>query len=259
MIHSTALVHSSAKLAENVKVGAWSIIGENVELNDGVVVGPHVTIEKNTRVGKNTRIVQYASVGSDPQDVSYKSGEETWLDIGENNIIREFVTINRGTLAGKGQGKTLIGDNNYLMAYVHVAHDCEIGDHVIFANNASVAGHVTIDDHVILGAFTGIHQFVNVGRYSFLGRATKIVQDILPYMLVTGNPGVLTGLNSVGLKRAGFPSSALRELKKAHQLIVSKAKKLVDIRAELLEMSESTPEIKLLVDAIDNSERGIAR
>lgn len=256
MIDKRADIHPSAKIAEGVKVGPWTTIGEGAVIGKNTVIGSHVCIGDYTHLGENNTIYQFASVGSDPQHAHYDK-TETYLKMGDNNIVREFVTLNRGT--PEGGGETRIGSHNFLMAYTHVAHDCVVGDHVIFANTASIAGHVEVDDHVVLGAFCGVHQFCRVGSYSFLGRATKIYQDILPYMLVTGNPGAPRGLNAVGLKRNGFTSEAVRQLKKAYQIVYRQGLKQSEAREQLLAMLEQTPEMKPLIDILDASERGIAR
>ncbi|OGO93470.1 MAG: acyl-[acyl-carrier-protein]--UDP-N-acetylglucosamine O-acyltransferase [Coxiella sp. RIFCSPHIGHO2_12_FULL_44_14] len=256
MIDSNAIIHPSAHIAEDVSIAPWTTIGANVVIESGTRIGSHVTIGDNTKIGTNNTIYAYASVGSDPQHISYK-GEKTLLEVGDSNIIREFTTINRGTATGRGI--TRVGSQNYFMAYAHVAHDCIIGNGVVFANTASVAGHVRVDDHAILGAFSGVHQYCRVGAYSFLGRATKIYQDILPFMLVTGNPGIPNGLNTVGLKRHGFTKESIQALKKAYSLLHRRDKKWIEIRTILAEWSENIEEIKLILEMIDTTSRGIAR
>lgn len=256
MIDDRAIIHPSAKIGSNVIVGPWTLIGENVVIGDGTEIGAHVVIGENTTLGEKNKIYPYASVGSDPQHLGYK-GEETRLEMGNNNVIREFVTLNRGTK--EGHQVTRIGNNNYLMAYSHVAHDCRVGNNIVFANTASIAGHVDVGDHAILGAFSGVHQFCRIGAYCFLGRATKIYQDILPYMLVTGNPGVPTGLNSIGLRRHGFQRQTMRSLKQAFRLIYRADLKLDDIRIELEKLMAETPEINDLLIMINSSKRGFAR
>ncbi|AJC50311.1 UDP-N-acetylglucosamine acyltransferase [Coxiella endosymbiont of Amblyomma americanum] len=258
MIDEQALVHSKTNIGLNVTVGPWTFIGENVVIGDGTQIGAHVTISRNTVIGKNNKIYSYASIGSDPQIVGYKD-QNTGLEIGSRNIIREFVTINRGTY--EGHGVTRLGDDNYLMAYSHVAHDCRVGNGIVFANTASIAGHVEVDDHVNLGAFSGVHQFCRIGAYCFLGRATKVYQDILPYMLVTGNPGVPTGLNVIGLRRHNFSSKAMQSLKLAYRLIYRARLKLEDILVKLKKLAMVTPEITPLLIMIDSSihRRGFAR
>lgn len=251
-----SIIHPSACIAEDVQIDPWTTIGENVVIESGTKIGSHVTIGANTKIGKNNVIHPYVSIGSDPQHVNYTGGK-THLEIGDNNVIREFVTMNRGTT--EGHGVTCIGNHNYFMAYSHVAHDCLVGNHVVFANTASIAGHCRVDDYAILGAFSAVHQNVHIGSYSFLGRATKIYQDILPYMLVTGNPGLPRGLNTIGLKRHGFSKEVIRELKRAFNLLHRRDVKFNDIRVQLKEWSSKIPEMNLILEMIDSSSRGIAR
>lgn len=255
-IDSHAIIDKTAEIAANVTIGPWSVIGPNVKIAEGTHIGAHVVIDRDTIIGRNNQIYQFASIGAAPQDAGYKE-ERTRLEIGDNNIIREFTTLNRGST--KGAGVTRIGNHNFLMAYVHVAHDCNVGDHVIFANNASIAGHVSIEDYVFLGAFTGIHQFCHIGAYSFLGRATKIYQDILPYMLVTGNPGAPSGLNTIGLRRHGFKSETRHQLKQAFKLLYHRDLSLTAINERLNDMIVTTPEVRRLVTMLTNTKRGIAR
>ena len=256
MIDERAIIHASATIGSNVTIGPWTLIKENAIIGDGTEIAAHVVIDRNTVLRKKNKIYSYASVGSDPQHLSYK-GEESCLEVGDNNVIREFVTINRGTK--EGHSVTRIGDNNYLMAYSHVAHDCVVGNNVIFANTASIAGHVSVGDHAILGAFSGVHQFCRVGAYCFLGRAAKVYQDILPYMLVTGNPGVPSGLNTVGLRRHGFNGDTIRSLKQAFHLIYRGNLGLEDICLELKKLAKETPEVSHLLNMINTSSRGFAR
>ncbi|MFW0028796.1 MAG: acyl-ACP--UDP-N-acetylglucosamine O-acyltransferase [Coxiella endosymbiont of Dermacentor nuttalli] len=258
MIDERALIHSSTKIGSDVTIGPWTFINKNTVIGDGTQISSHVVIGENTTIGKNNKIYPYASIGSDPQHIEYKD-QETRLEIGNRNVMREFVTINRGTY--EGHGVTCIGNNNYLMAYSHVAHDCRVGNHTVFANTASIAGHVEIGDHANLGAFSGVHQFCRIGSYCFLGRATKVYQDILPYMLVTGNPGIPTGLNSVGLRRHGFSSKTMQSLKLAYRLIYRTHLKLEDIQIKLEKLAIETPEINLLLMMINGSvrRRGFAR
>ena len=256
MIDKRAIIHPSATIGSDVVIGPWTLIEESAIINDGTEIKAHVVIGRNTILGKKNKIYPYASIGSDPQHLSCK-GKETCVEMGDNNVIREFVTINRGTK--KGHSVTHIGSNNYLMAYSHIAHDCVVGNHIIFANTASIAGHVHVKDHVILGAFSGVHQFCRIGAYSFLGRAAKVYQDILPYMLVTGNPGVPSSLNTVGLRRHGFNVETLRSLKQAFRLIYRANLKLEDICYKLEKLAKKTPEIHQLLAMINAPGRGIAR
>ena len=256
MIHETAIIHKSAKIANNVSIGPWTLIGPNVVIGEQTSIASHVVIKKNTTIGKNNYIYSYASIGDNPQHAAYKD-ENVFLNIGDNNIIREFCTLNRGSMDGKGL--TSIGHHNFFMAYSHVAHDCIVGNHVIFANNASIAGHVIIGDHVILAAFTGIHQFCHIGAFSFLGRACKVVQDIPPYMMVVGNPAAPCGLNTIGLQRNGFSSVAISTIKNAYKTLYQSGYKLKDAYAKLTEVAIKQEEIKRLVQFLDQSKRGLAR
>ncbi|OGO90221.1 MAG: acyl-[acyl-carrier-protein]--UDP-N-acetylglucosamine O-acyltransferase [Coxiella sp. RIFCSPHIGHO2_12_FULL_42_15] len=255
MISEHAMIHPTARIADDVSIGPWTVIGENVEIGAGSRVGSHVVIEKNTQLGVNNRIFSHVVLGTDPQHTGYR-GEVTWLKIGDHNVIREFVTVNRGT---NEVGVTHVGSHNYLMSYSHIAHDCTVGNHVVFANTASIAGHVSVGDYAILGAFSGVHQFVKIGAFSFLGRATKIFQDILPFMLVTGNPGAPRGLNSVGLRRHGFTPEDMASLKEAFSIIFRRGLKQVEIIAELEQLAKTNPHVMVLLQEIRSSKRGIAR
>lgn len=255
MIDERSIIHQNVTIGSNVTIGPWTLIKENTIIGDNTEIGAHVVIDQNTILGKRNNIYPYASIGSNPQHLGYKD-EKTYLEIGDSNIIREFVTINRGTNEG---GATRVGDNNYLMAYAHIAHDCVVGNNIIFANTASIAGHVHVGDYAILGAFSGVHQFCRIGAYCFLGRAAKVYQDILPYMLVTGNPGVPSGLNTVGLRRHGFNGETIRSLKQAFRLIYREHSRLENILFELKKLEKITPEISLLLSMIRTSSRGFAR
>ncbi len=256
MIDNRAIIDESAKIAKDVVIGPWSIVGAEVEIGSGTVIGPHVCISAKTKIGKNNKIYQFSSIGEDPQSLDF-AGESTSLEIGDDNIIREFCTLNRGTQAGGSV--TRIGNKNFIMAYAHIAHDCQVGNSAVFANNASLAGHVKVRDHVVLGAFTGIHQFCTIGSYSFLGRGCKVYRDILPYMMVVGNPAVHHGLNSVGLKRHGFQDAQLSEIRKAFRVLFKQGLPWREACSKVKEMSKKTPELTLMLDLMDASERGIAR
>ena len=206
MIHSTAIIHPDAKLADGVSVGAYCIIGPHVEVGAGTRIGPHVVIEGHTRIGQENEIFQFCSIGGSPQDKKYDD-EPTRLEIGNRNTIREYCSFNVGT--SQDLGVTRVGNDNWIMAYVHVAHDCQVGNHTIFANNATLAGHVHVGDWAILGGFTGVHQFVRVGAHSFCGVSTVLLQDLPPYVTVSGNPSRPHGINSEGLKRRGYSSVSL--------------------------------------------------
>lgn len=256
MIHETAIIDPSAVIADDVEVGPYSIIGANVEIDSGTWVGPHVVINGPTKIGKDNRIFQFASLGDAPQDLKYK-GEPTKLEVGDRNTIREYVTFNRGT--PDGGGLTRVGSDNLFMAYTHVAHDCVVGDHVIFANCASIAGHVHVGDQAILGGFTAVHQFSNIGAHSFSGLGTIVNRDIPPYVIVAGNHAQAYGLNKNGLKRRGFSDDVIKALQKAYKLVVKGRKKREDVMPELEPLINEFDEVKKMIEFIDTSERGIVR
>jgi UDP-N-acetylglucosamine acyltransferase len=210
MIHPTAIISPGARIDEGVEIGAYSIIGDEVQIERGTSIGPHVVIEGPTRMGKNNRIHAFSSLGGAPQDKKF-AGEKTRLEIGDGNTIREFCTFNRGTV--QDGGVTRLGDNNWIMAYVHLAHDCQVGNNTIFANNAQLAGHVRVDDHAILGGFTVVHQFVHIGRHAITAMGSILLQDLPPYVTAAGNTAKPYGINSEGLKRRGFSAASLGALK----------------------------------------------
>jgi len=255
--HPTAIVHPSAQIACSVTIGPYSLIGENVELGEGTEVMTHVVIDGHTRIGKNNRIFPFASIGLAPQDLKY-CGELTYVEIGDDNSIREFVTIHRGT--AEGAGVTKIGSHNLLMAYVHIAHDCKLGDHVIMANGASLAGHIEIQDHATVGPFCGIHQFCRIGAYSFLGAFSVVNQDILPYSKSSApRPVEVLGANRIGLERRGLTAEDINELQKAFRLI-SRSKLNTTQALEAIEARGFKSEhVKFLVEFIKTSERGVAK
>lgn len=255
-IDPRACVDPSAVIGQDVQIGPWTYIGPNVTIGDKTVIRSHVVIERDTQIGCRNLISSYAAIGGDPQDASY-TGQKTGLVIGDDNVFREFVTVNRGSQVDGAN--TVIGDRCFLLAYSHVAHDCQLGNDILMVNNATIAGHVVIDDYVILGAFTAVHQFCRVGAYSFLARATEISKDIPPYMLVKGLPGYPCGLNLVGLKRRGFSEEAIRSLKQAYKLMYRQGLGFEEIIQKLNVLSEQCPEIKLILDFIQASQRGIAR
>ncbi len=257
MIHNTAIISPDAKIADDVSISAYSIIGPGVEVGAGTKIGSHVVIAQNTKIGTNNRIHDFAALGGDPQHLHYKPEEQTYLEIGNDNIFREFCTLHRGTTQDKGI--TRVGSQNFLMAYAHVAHDCVVGNQIILANNASLAGHVVVKDFAILGAFCAAHQFVTIGEHCFLGRTTKVGQDIPPYLLVTGNPGAPRGLNLVGLKRRDFSEATIRLLKKAYAIVYRRDLMLKNALLQLDELAEQCPEVLSFIAAIRDSKRGIAR
>jgi UDP-N-acetylglucosamine acyltransferase len=255
-IHPTAIVHPGARLAEGVQIGPYSIIGEHVEIGEGTTVGPHVVIEGHTRIGRNNRIYQFCSIGSDPQDKKY-ANEPTRLEIGDGNTIREFCSFSTGTL--QDGGLTRVGNDNWIMAYVHVAHDCDVGNNTIFANNATLAGHVTVGDWAILGGFTGVHQFVRVGAHSFCGVGTVLLQDLPPFVTVSGNPSAPHGINSEGLKRRGFTSEGIMAIKRAYKTLYRNGLTLDEARKQIAEAALEQPELQQFSDFIAESGRGIVR
>ncbi|KAB2968624.1 acyl-ACP--UDP-N-acetylglucosamine O-acyltransferase [Zoogloea sp.] len=255
-IHPTAIVHPAARLAEGVQVGPYSIIGEHVEIGEGTTVGPHVVIEGHTRIGRNNRIFQFCSLGSEPQDKKY-ANEPTRLEIGDGNTIREFCSFSTGTI--QDGGLTRVGNGNWIMAYVHVAHDCVVGDNTIFANNATLAGHVTVGDWAILGGFTGVHQFVRVGAHSFCGVGTVLLQDLPPFVTVSGNPASPHGINSEGLKRRGYSSEGIAAIKRAYKTLYRNGLTLDEARRQIAEAAASVPELQQFSDFIADSGRGIVR
>ena len=257
MIDSTAIIHPDAKIAADVKIGAYSVIGADVSIASGTTIDSHVVIKGPTKVGSNNSISSFCSLGGDPQDKKFEGEADSILEIGNDNTIREYVSINRGT--GDGGGKTILGDNNWVMAYVHIAHDCIVGNNTIFANNATLAGHVIIDDFAILGGFTGVHQFCRVGSYSFSAISSVIVKDVPPYVLVSGNTAKPSGLNREGLKRHGFDSETINILRKAYKAIYREGLILKDALDVLTDLSKESDKVDLLRSFIAASERGIVR
>jgi UDP-N-acetylglucosamine acyltransferase len=255
MIDSTARIHPTAKIADNVTIGPWAYVGEHVEIGKGTKIDAHAVVLRHTVMGKNNHIHSHAVVGGDPQDLSYR-GEPVWLKMGDDNIVREFVTINRGSTKS---GTTHIGNKNCFLSYSHVAHDCHIGNEILFVNNASVAGHVTVDDYAIIGAYAAVHQFTRIGSYSFLVHAAQVSHDIPPYMLVKGTPGVPIALNLVALRRRGFSTESISGLKKAYRLMYRQGLSLKELEDALIELSRQTPEIQLIIDLMKTSKRGIVR
>ena len=257
MIHPTAIIDPKAEIGEGVEIGPYSVIEQGVSIGEGTKIGPHVVIREGTQIGKRCQIFQFSSIGEAPQAFAYK-GEKTSLLIGDQNIIREFVTLHRGT--PHGGGKTVIGDGNYVMAYSHVAHDCQIGNQVVLANGATLAGHILIEDYAIIGGLSAIHQFCRIGTHAFISGLTGVTLDIPPYMLSSGSRAKLFGLNTVGLKRARFREETLRALKKAYRIIfrsgltLGKALKSVG-EDEISQM----PEVQHLLQFIQHSKRGISR
>lgn len=256
MIHPTAIVSPQAQVDDGVSIGPYAVVGDNVVIGPGTRIGPHAVIDPFVEIGPECQIFQFASVGAVPQSLKFK-GEETWTKIGSRCIIREFVTINRGT--ADGGGVTHIGDDCLLMAYAHIAHDCILGNNVVMANNATLAGHVTIGNHATVGGLSAIHQFVRVGDYAFLGGKSVVVKDITPYVLASGDRAALHGLNQVGLKRQGFSPETLKQLKKTYRLIFRIGLTLNEAIERVMAEVEPIPEVTAFIEFIKSSERGITR
>ena len=255
-IHSTAIIDPSAEIGENVTIGPYSIIKPDTIIGSNTIIGPHVVIDQYSTIGSDCEIFQYASIGAAPQDLKY-TGEKTYLKVGNGTIIREFVTINRGT--GVGGGITEVGDKNYLMAYAHVAHDCKTGHSVILANNTTLAGHIIVGNHVTIGGLVAIHQFVRVGDHAYIGGKAAVVKDVPPFVIAAGDRARLHGLNKVGLKRNGFSPATLSALKKAYRIVFRIGLTLNEaverVRAEV----DQLPEVIAFIDFIKSSSRGMTR
>ena len=256
MIHPTAIIDPRARLADNVSVGPYSIIGADVEIAAGTEIASHVVIKGPTKIGRNNRIFQFASIGEEPQDKKYH-GEPTLLEIGDDNLIRESVTINRGTV--QGGGITKVGHRNWIMAYVHIAHDCIIGDDNIFANNASLAGHVVVEQHVILGGFTLVSQFNHLGSHCFSAMGSVISRNVPPYVLVSGHMAEPVGINVEGLRRRSFTDTQIRNIRQAYKLVYRSGLRLEDACQRLLEMQQEASELEVFIDFLNKQQGGIIR
>jgi UDP-N-acetylglucosamine acyltransferase len=257
VIHQSAIIDPSAVIADNVSIGPFTVIGPNVEIGEGCDIKSHVVIQGPTKIGKNNRIYQFASVGEEPQDKKFAEGDDTFLEIGDNNLIRESVTINRGTV--QGGGITKIGSNNWIMAYVHVAHDCIIGNDNIFANNSSLAGHVIIDDFVILGGFTLVSQFNYLGSHSFSAMGSVISRNVPPYVLVSGHMAKPVGMNVEGLKRRNYSDQQIKTLRQAYKTLYRSGLKLEQAQQKLAEMEQEDGEVDLLLNFLQQQQGGIIR
>ena len=257
MIHNTAIISKKARIDSDVSIGAYSVIGDDVQIDTRTKIESHVVIQGPTKIGKNNHIHSFAAIGGDPQDKKY-SNEVTSLEIGDNNTIREYCTINRGTI--QDNSKTLLGSNNWIMAYVHIAHDCVVGDNVIFANNATLAGHVRVDNWAIFGGFTGAHQFTRIGAHSFIGMNTLTTRDVPAYIMAEGQPVKPRGVNIEGIRRRGFKQDQIKNIKDAYRILYRKDLKLSSAISEIENLSNNQPELKPLLESLKNSsERGIIR
>jgi UDP-N-acetylglucosamine acyltransferase len=259
-IHPTAIVDPKAQLDESVEVGAYSIIGPNVTIGARTRIGPHVVIEGHTTIGCDNKFFQFSSIGAMPQDKKY-AGEPTRLEIGDRNVIREFCTFNLGTV--QDVGVTRLGNDNWIMAYVHLAHDCQVGNNTIFANNAQLAGHVEIGDWVILGGFSNVHQFCKIGSHAMVGMSTSLTQDVPPFVILNGNPAAAHGINVEGLKRRGFTREQIGDIRQAYKLIYKSGLTLDEAKAALAQEEASKPEsaahLRMMREFLDATTRGIVR
>lgn len=257
MIDPRAEVHAGARLAADVRVGPWTQVGDGVEVGAGTSIGAHVVLEGPTVIGCRNRIFPFSAIGLDPQDKKYCGSGESRVEIGDDNVIREYVTINRGT--AQGGGVTRVGSDNWILAYVHVAHDCTVGSHTVFANNATLAGHVTVEDYAILGGFAGVHQFCRVGAYAFCAIASVVLRDVPPFVTVAGNPARARGLNREGLRRNGFTPEACEVLRQAYRILCRMNLTLAEALKQLDALAEGSAEVRRLVGFIRASERGVIR
>jgi UDP-N-acetylglucosamine acyltransferase len=259
-IHPTAIIAEGAQLAPDVQVGPYSIVGPNVSIASGTVVGPHCVIDGHTRIGKNNQLYRFCSIGGMPQDKKYK-GEPTRLEIGDGNMVREYVTINTGTV--QDAGVTRVGSDNWIMAYVHIAHDCQVADHTIIANNVQLAGHIHIGDWAIIGGSSAVHQFVRIGAHSMIGGTSSIRQDIPPYVIGAGDPFRPVGINSEGLSRRGFTPEVIAALKDVYKLLYRRQLSIEEAAAQMRGLQQAQPDahaaIQLMLDFLSASSRGIAR
>jgi UDP-N-acetylglucosamine acyltransferase len=256
-IHPTAVVDPLARIGANVEIGAYSIVGAAVEVGDGTRIGPHCTIEGPTRIGRDNRFHGHAAIGGDPQDKKFE-GERTELAIGDRNVFREFVTVNRGT--GQGGGSTRIGDDNWLLAYVHVAHDCRVGNGCVFSNNATLAGHVEIGDFVILSGFAGVHQFCRIGAHAFIGMGAFVNGDVPPFVMVAQEDyGRPRGVNAEGLKRRGFDAGRVAAIKRAYRALYVSGAKLDEAKLQLAAIAQDSDDVRELLDFVERGSRPLLR
>ncbi|MBI1397870.1 MAG: acyl-ACP--UDP-N-acetylglucosamine O-acyltransferase [Betaproteobacteria bacterium] len=256
MIHATAVVHPNARLGSSVEVGPFTVVGEHVEIGDGTTIGAHCVLTGHTTIGAENRIFHFASIGEAPQDKKY-AGEATRLEIGDRNTIREYCTINSGTV--QDAGVTRVGNDNWIMAYVHIAHDCTIGNHTIFANCTQLAGHVHVDDWVILGGFTGIHQFCRIGAHAMTAISSVVVHDLPPYVMAQGDTAKAHGINSEGLKRRGFTPEAIGGIRRAYKTLYREGHTLEEAKRRLADLAAECTEVAVIVEFLSRSTRGIVR
>lgn len=256
LIDPQAIIDPRAKIADDVIIGPWSIIGPGVEIDEGTEIASHVVVRSNTKIGKNNKIFQFASIGEDPADKKFE-GEEAWLEIGSDNVIREGATLHRGT--GFGGGMTRIGNHNLLMPYVHVAHDCMVGSHCIFANNVGISGHVEVGDWAVLGGYAGVNQFLKIGAHAMIGGMTHISNDVPAYIIVSGTPPEARSINAIGLERRGFEKSVILEIRKAFKILYKRGNTLKEALEILEPMAAQSIELRAFVDSIVSSTKGIQR
>ena len=255
-IHATAIVHPGAEIGDEVEIGPYAVIGPHVAIGARCRIGPHAVITGHTRIGSNNRIYQFVSLGEAPQDMKYR-GEPTRLEIGDNNVIREFCTFNVGTI--QDGGVTRLGSDNWIMAYVHLAHDCQVGSHAVFANNAQLAGHVHVGDHAILGGFTVVHQFCHIGAHSITAMGTIVLRDVPPFIMASDNSARAYGINVEGLKRRGFTAATITGLKRAYKTLYKSGLTLAEAKRELARQVENCPPVQTILDFLADSTRGIVR
>lgn len=257
MIHPTAQIDPAAMISDGVSIGAYSIVGAEVAIGPGTMIGPHVVIEGPTRIGRENRITQFASIGGPPQDKKF-AGERTELIIGDRNLIREFVTINRGTRGGGG--KTSLGDDNWVLAYVHIAHDCQIGSHVVFSNYSALAGHVEIGDWTILSGYSGVHQFCKVGIHAFIGMGCLVGNDVPPFVTMANDQhGRPRGINSEGLKRRGFDAARIAAIKRAYRTLYMAGLSLPEARQQLAVQAQDNDDVRTMLEFVEHTDRALAR
>lgn len=257
MIHPTAIIDASATIGQDVTIGPYTVIGANVEIGDGTWIGPHVVIQGPCSIGKNNKIYQFNSIGEVPQDKKFSASDETWFKMGDNNVIREFCTFNRGTVQDKGI--TSIGNDNWIMAYVHLAHDCTLGNGTIFANGASLAGHVSIGNHVVMGGFALVYQFVSIGDYAICGFSSGVKHDVPPYSMVDGMPAKAVSINKEGLKRHQFTPDEVKSIREAFKLLYHSGLTLDEAKAELRHLADEQPVIELINNFFPTMRRGLIR